>query len=288
MAYTAATATLGGGHEVGRPGAVALNFLPVFWIAGEDFGILKPLLNGQTVVLMARWDAACAATLMARYAVTETVATVDNYVELMDSPGVAGRDLASLAHPLAVSFVLALTPEIRRRWREWTGGTLREASYGMTETHTADTFTLGFQNDDRDLAGDPVFCGLPVPGTDILVVDHDGAPVPIGATGEIVVRSPSILTGHHRRPEATAAAIRHGWLHTGDVGKLDAWGAVHYLARTKEMIKVNGMSVFPAEVEALLKRHPWLCQLGVAPLGRFDLAPGVVWFAVGRVVSSPG
>jgi long-chain acyl-CoA synthetase len=265
MAYTAATATLAGGTRVGSPESVSLNFLPVFWIAGEDFGILKPLINGQTVVLMARWDPAATAALIARYAVTDTVATVDNYVELMELPELDGATLRSIVNPLAVSFVLKLTPELRARWRALTGGTLREASYGMTETHTADTFTLGFQDGDRDLAADPVFCGLPVPGTDILIIDTDGAPVPIGETGEIILRSPSILSGYHRRPDATAESIRHGWLHTGDVGKLDDWGAVHYLARTKEMIKVNGMSVFPSEVEGLLKRHPAVGAVSVVP-----------------------
>ncbi|MBS4100457.1 AMP-binding protein [Tsukamurella paurometabola] len=265
MAYTAATATLAGGGTVGEADPVGLNFLPVFWIAGEDFGILKSLINGQTIVLMTRWDPSVAAALIARHRVTDLVATVDNYVELMDLPGVDGAAFRSVVNPLAVSFVLKLTPELRARWRALTGGVLREASYGMTETHTADTFTLGFQDDDRDLTADPVFCGLPVPGTDILVVGADGAPVPVGETGEIVVRSESILSGYHRRPDATAEAIRHGWLHTGDVGKIDDWGAVHYLARTKEMIKVNGMSVFPSEVEALLKGHPAIGSVSVVP-----------------------
>ncbi|KXO94006.1 AMP-binding protein [Tsukamurella pseudospumae] len=265
MAYTAATATLAGGAPVGDPVAVGLNFLPVFWIAGEDFGILKPLINGQTVVLLTRWDPVAVAALVARYAVTDLVGTVDNYVELMELPGFDGAAFGTVVNPLAVSFVLKLTPELRARWRGLTGGTLREASYGMTETHTADTFTLGFQDDDRDLTADPVFCGLPVPGTDILIVDADGAPVPVGGTGEIVVRSQSILTAYHRRPQATAEAIRDGWLHTGDVGRLDEWGAVHYLARTKEMIKVNGMSVFPSEVEALLKDHPAIGAVSVVP-----------------------
>ncbi|MGC5026608.1 AMP-binding protein [Tsukamurella sp. DT100] len=265
MAYTAATATVAGGTAVGESAPVGLNFLPVFWIAGEDFGILKPLLNGQTIVLMTRWDPAVAAALIARYGVTDTVATVDNYVELMDLPGFDGAAFRTVVNPLAVSFVLKLTPELRARWRVLTGGVLREASYGMTETHTADTFTLGFQDGDRDLTADPVFCGLPVPGTDILVVDPDGAPVPLGETGEIVVRSESILTAYHRRPDATAEAIRDGWLHTGDVGRIDDWGAVHYLARTKEMIKVNGMSVFPSEVEALLKDHPAIGSVSVVP-----------------------
>ncbi|WP_019203253.1 AMP-binding protein [Tsukamurella sp. 1534] len=265
MAYTAATIANSGGTAAGVAGPVSLNFLPVFWIAGEDFGILKTLLHGQTVVLMTRWDPAVAAELIARHGVTDTVATVDNYVELMELPGLDGTRLRSLRNSLAVSFVLKLTPELRSRWRGLTGAVLREASYGMTETHTADTFTLGFQDGDRDLSADPVFCGLPVPGTDVLIVDPDGAPVPVGDIGEIVVRSESILTAYHGRPDATAETLRDGWLHTGDVGRLDEWGALHYLARTKEMIKVNGMSVFPSEVEALLKLHPHVEAVSVVP-----------------------
>jgi long-chain acyl-CoA synthetase len=284
MVYTAATATLAGGTGVGAPDAVSLNFFPVFWIAGEDFGILKPLVNGQQVVLMARWDPAVAAALIARHGVTDAVATVDNYVELMDLPDFDGARMSSLRTALAVSFVLKLTPQLRGRWRAATGTVLREASYGMTETHTADTFTLGFQDGDRDLHADPVFCGLPVPGTDILIVDDAGDPVPVRTPGEIIVRSPSILTGYYGRPDATAETIRDGWLHTGDVGRLDEWGALHYLARAKEMIKTNGMSVFPSEIESLLRLHPAVDAVAVVP--RADRAKGQV--AVAFVVVSDG
>ncbi|TDC93395.1 acyl-CoA synthetase [Saccharopolyspora aridisoli] len=286
MVYTAATASLAGGTQVGDPGVVSLNFLPVFWIAGEDFGVLKPLVNGQQVVLMTRWDPATAVALVERHGVTDVVATVDNYVELMDGPGFEGARVASLRNALAVSFVLKLTPEVRARWREATGSVLREASYGMTETHTADTFTLGFQDGDRDLHADPVFCGLPVPGTDVLIVDDSGDPVPVGTSGEIIVRSPSILTGYYGRPDATAETIRDGWLHTGDVGRLDEWGALHYLARAKEMIKTNGMSVFPSEVEALLRLHPAIRSVSVVP--RPDRAKGQVAVAFVVLDSSAG
>ena len=265
MAYTAVTATMAGGQTPGDPDSVSLNFLPVFWIAGEDFGILKTLVNGQAVVLMTRWDPTAAAALIATHQVTDTIATVDNYLEMMKLPGFDGADFASVRNSLAVSFVVKLTPDIRRRWREATGGVLREASYGMTETHTADTFTLGFQDGDRDLHADPVFCGLPVPGTDMLILDDDGMPVPMGDSGEIVVRSPSILTAYYGSPDATRESIRDGWLHTGDVGRLDEWGALHYLARTKEMIKINGMSVFPSEVESLLKLHEGVESVTVVP-----------------------
>ncbi|MGH3438105.1 MAG: AMP-binding protein, partial [Sciscionella sp.] len=286
MVYTAVTATLAGGHRVAESPPVALNFLPVFWIAGEDFGILKPLINGGSVVLMTRWDPSAAMTLIERHGATGMVGTVDNYVEMMDLPGFDGGRLASLENALAVSFVLKLDPQIRRRWRDATGHTLREGSYGMTETHTADSITLGFQDDDRDLRADPVFCGLPVPGTDFLIVDDAGAPVPIGEAGEIIVRSPSILTGYYRNPAATAEALCEGWLHTGDVGKFDELGTLHYLARNKEMIKTNGMSVFPAEVEALLRLHSQVAAAAVVP--KPDSRRGQVAFAFVQPVPGSG
>ena len=112
--------------------------LPIFWIAGEDFGILVPLVNGGTVVLLNRWDAETTLDAVETYGVTSLVGTVDNYVELMDTSGFSERNLSTLQNAMAVSFVLKLDPATRQRWREATGGVLREASYGMTETHTAE------------------------------------------------------------------------------------------------------------------------------------------------------
>ncbi|WP_341257559.1 AMP-binding protein [Gordonia malaquae] len=274
MAYTAATATLASGQQIGEPDSVPLNFLPVFWIAGEDFGILKSLINGQRVVLLTRWDAAVVVDAIRDNRVTDLVATVDNYLEILELADLDPAALASLTSTLAVSFVTRLSPDIRARWRTEVGTVLREASYGMTETHTADTFTLGFQHDDRDLRADPVFCGLPVPGTDILVVDDRGIPVEVGGTGQIIVRSPSIMTRYLDNPEATASSIVDGWLQTGDLGRFDEWGALHYLARTKEMIKINGMSVFPSEVETLMRLHDGIAAVSVVP--RPDAAKGQV------------
>ncbi|WP_280340611.1 AMP-binding protein [Nocardia neocaledoniensis] len=265
MVYTAATATIANGFEPGGPPRAVLNFLPVFWIAGEDFGILFPLIGGGTAVLMNRWDAPTALTLLSRYRVSSMIGMVDNYVEMMDHPAFDPATLDALENTTGVSFVVKLNAEIRARWRAAVGTTLREASYGMTETHTADTFTLGLQDDDYDLRSEPVFCGLPVPGTDILIIDDAGTPVPLGQEGQIIVRSPSILTRYYGNREATAETLRDGWLHTGDVGKLNERGALHYLARNKEMIKVNGMSVFPSEVESLLTLHPEVQTVGVVP-----------------------
>ncbi|WP_411087207.1 AMP-binding protein [Streptomyces sp. 061-3] len=286
MVYTATAirdAMLGGSD-----GIVSLCFLPVFWIAGENLGILAPLVSGGTSVLLPRWDAATVLDAIERHRVTTMAGTVENYLELLellDRPDEPHHDLSSLTAPLTVSFIRKLTPALRARWREAAGpgSVLREASYGMTETHTSDTNTFGFQDGDHDLLTAPVFCGLPVPGTEFMVVDFTtGEPLPLGEPGEIVVRGPSVLTGYWKSPEATAAVLRDGWLHTGDIGSLDEDGCLHYLGRDKDMIKVNGMSVFPTEVETLLAQHPEV--LAVAVVGVDDEKRGQLPYAYVRTV----
>lgn len=267
MLYTAASSA--GATEQRSDGSyVALCYIPIFWIAGEDLGILMPLVLGGTSVLMERWDAGRALELIARHGVTTMVGTVENYLELLERDDLGGHDLSTLVDPMAVSFVRKMDPGVRHRWIEAVGehSMLREAAYGMTETHTMDVTPYGMHHDDRDLHEEPVFCGVPVPGTDILVTDWStGEPVPIGEPGQIIVRSPSVTSGYWRNPTATADQLRDGWLQTGDTGRLDEQGCLHYLGRRKEMIKVKGMSVFPAEVEMVLARHPQVRSAAVVP-----------------------
>jgi len=87
--------------------------------------------------------------------------------------------------------------------------------------------------------------------------------LPVGASGEIVVRGPMVMKGYWRRPDATAEALRGGWFYTGDIGHVDAEGYFTIDERKKDMIKASGYSVFPAEVEALMYRHPAVAEVGV-------------------------
>jgi acyl-CoA synthetase (AMP-forming)/AMP-acid ligase II len=193
----------------------------------------------------------------------------------MEHPRAGEFDLKSLEQVRCSSFVKKLNIPYRQRWRELTGTTLIEAAWGMTETHTCDTFTTGLQDDDLDLKSQPIFVGLPVPGTEFKICDFaTGALIPLGEEGELCVRSPSNLKGYWMKPQASEAALRDGWLHTGDIGLIDADGFIHFLGRRKEMLKVKGMSVFPAEIEALLGQHPAIVGSGV--IGREDAERGQV------------
>ena len=246
--------------------SIALSFFPEFWIAGENMCLIFPVFSGTTLVLLTRWDPVAVLTAIDRYKVTSTAMPVDGALELMDHPRFGEFDLSSLNNVRVVSFVKKLNLDYRRRWQEKVGTVLAESAWGMTETHTSDSFTTGMQDDDFDLKSRPTFVGLPVPGTEFKICDFDtGAILPLGAEGELCCRTLSLLKGYWNKPEATAETLRNGWLHSGDIGVIDEDGYLHYLGRRKEMIKVKGMSVFPGEVEALLGQHPAIAGSGVVP-----------------------
>lgn len=273
MVYTAAANQ--GISVTSNEDSIFLSFFPEFWIAGENFGLIFPLFTGATLVLLARWDAVSTLAAIDKYKVNITAMPVDGAVELMDHPRFKEFNLSSLTQVRVVSFVKKLNPDYRKRWKDLTGTILTEASYGMTETHTSNTFTAGFQDGDFDLISQPIFVGLPVPGAEFKITDFQtGELVPLGSEGEIRVRTPSLLKSYWNKPEATAESLIDGWLRTGDIGCIDTDGFIHFLGRRKEMLKVKGMSVFPPEIEALLGQHP--AVLGSGVVGREDPDKGQV------------
>ncbi|MFP4194861.1 MAG: AMP-binding protein [Desulfobacterales bacterium] len=272
MLYTAACVNLG----MGLPDEndMFVTYLPVFWIAGEDAGVLSPIFTGVPEILLTRWDADAVLKAIDKHKATIIYGLVDNIVELMDHPQVSQYDLSSLRETTVSSFVKKVNKEYRERWRDLTGCIMRESSYGLTETHTMDTLTAGLQTNDMDLAK-PGFVGLPMPGTRFMVADFDTSePLPFNNEGEILVQSPSVMKAYWNKPDETARQLVGDWLHTGDIGAVDDNGFLYYLGRTKEMLKVKGMSVFPSEVETLLGQHPAIAGSGV--IGRSDEKKGEV------------
>ncbi|MDE0229017.1 MAG: AMP-binding protein [Spirochaetaceae bacterium] len=272
-----------------RPGASprdirTVSYVASFWISGQ-LRLIETVLTGSTLIYFARWDAEAVLQAIASYRATHLSGPLDTIVELMERPDIERRDLSSLEVTTCTSFVKKLNLGYRRRWRELTGITLHESSFGMTETHTWDTFTTGMQDGDLDLKSTPIFVGLPTAGTRYEIVDRSsGRLVPLGEEGEIVVSSPSLMKGYWRDPEKSAEQIRDGWFRTGDIGMIDERGYLHYLGRDKEMLKVKGMNVYPFELESLLGHHPAIA--GSAVVGRADRERGEV--PVAFVKLAPG
>ena len=254
---------------------VIINFWPIFWVAGEDVGIILPVVTGATCVLLARWDPAAFMFAVDRRRATISNMVVDNAVEIMNHPDSGRYDLSSLREVMVASFVKKLNPVFREGWRKLTGTVLREAAWGMTETHSYDAFNRGWQDDDRDLKQRQIFCGIPVPQTDFKIMEFGSSRImPLGVEGELCVRTPSLLKGYWNKPDATAEGLVDGWLRTGDIGMISELGTIHFLGRRKEMLKVKGMSVFPSEIEAALGQHAAVTGSGV--IGRADEARGQV------------
>lgn len=252
---------------------VHLAIPPLYHISGMLYGMNLPLYTGASAVLHYRFDPLATLQSISRHKVTYWKGIAPMLVAAMEAPEAASFDLSSLRVTSASSFGIRTTPELSRRWAEFTGGCIAtEAGYGLSETHTGDAVTL--PTDVRWRTN-----GRLMPGVRCRIVDpktlHD---LPVGAEGEILLSSPGNFLGYWNQPEKTAETLHEGWVRTGDVGKLDADGYLTLVGRIKELIKVSGYSVFPEDVEALLMRHPGIRQ--VAVVGANDPAKGQVVRAV--------
>ena len=132
--------------------------------------------------------------------------------------------------------------------------------------------------DDADPNANIGSCGRPRTGMEVAILDADGRPLPVGEVGEICCRGPAVFAGYHDNPEATARALRGGWFHTGDLGRLDARGLLYITGRESDMYISGGSNVYPRECEDLLLEHPGVAE--VAVLGVPDRTWGEVGVAV--------
>jgi long-chain acyl-CoA synthetase len=130
----------------------------------------------------------------------------------------------------------------------------------------------------------PGSIGLPIPGVEMKIFDDNDKEVPVGDLGEIVVRGENVMLGYYNQPEATAEAMRSGWYHTGDIGKVDEDGYFYIVDRKKDMIIVGGLNVYPREVEEVLHTHPAVAEAAV--VGEYDELRGEE--PVAYVVLKPG
>jgi long-chain acyl-CoA synthetase len=255
------------------PTPVSLLTTPLFHVTANNCGAYAVTAGGGTLVLMYRWDAGEALRLIAREKVTGMSGVPVMSRELLAHPDFATTDTSTLASlggggaPLHPDLVAKIDAEVATA-RPNTG-------YGMTETCGIITAVGGDFFVDR-----PASCGPAMPTFEVKCVDDDGATVAQGQTGELWVRGASVIKGYLNRPEATAESITDGWLHTGDVARIDDDGFIYIVDRKKDMVLRGGENVYCAEVEAAVHHHPAIaecCVFGVpdARLGE-EVAAAVV------------
>ena len=234
---------------------VALGVLPWFHITGMECQMNAMAYRGATLVTIGRFDLVTVLRAIERYRCTLTTLIATVNVAIVNFPRTREFDLSSLRR--CFSGGAPVPPEVATRWEKITGHKLIEG-YGLSET-TAPTHV---NPPDRPKYGT---VGLPLPLTDVRIVklDDPGTEVRPGERGEIAVKGPQVMKGYWKRPQATAEAFHDGYFLTGDIGVVDEEGYFSIVERKKDMLKVSGYSVFPAEVEAILYRHPAVAEVGV-------------------------
>ena len=183
---------------------------------------------------------------------------------LLNTPGFADIDFSSLR--LTLGGGMAVQRAVAERWKKVTGVTLVEA-YGLTETSPAACINP------MDLAEYNGSIGLPIPSTDACIKDEAGNMLPVGEVGELCIKGPQVMRGYWNRPDDTAAAIdADGWLHTGDMARMDEGGFFYIVDRKKDMILVSGFNVYPNEIEDVIAMMPGVLE--VAAVGVPDEKSG--------------
>ena len=234
---------------------VAIAVLPFFHIYGMQVIMNDGLRRGVTLVTMPRFDLTQFLALVQRHRVTRAYVVPPIVLALAKHPSVDDYDLTSVRS--LFSGAAPLGAEVAEEAALRVGAPVVQG-YGMTELSPV---THATALDDRV----PGSIGTLVPNAEARVVDPEtGADLDVGGTGELWLRGPMVMKGYLNRPDATAETIDpDGWLHTGDIGHVDERGHWYISDRMKELIKVKGFQVPPAELEALLVTHPAVADAAV-------------------------
>ena len=253
----------------------ALAVLPFFHIYGMQVLMNGLLAEGIPVVTMARFDMGKALGLIQEHKVTQFFAVPPMILGLAKSPAVDDYDISSLRKVFSGAAPLGgdLAEEAAARI-----GCPIVQGYGMTELSPISHATAGFDSK-------PGSNGVTISNTECRVIDENGNDQGVDGEGELLIRGPQVMVGYLNNAEATAITIdSDGWLHTGDVARIDADGHMYIVDRVKELIKYKGFQVAPAELEGLIITHPAVAD--VAVIGIPDLEAGELPKAY--VVLKPG
>ena len=229
----------------------------LFNVFGLGPGVLGTMAAGAALVLQEDQDAGRALEVLERERVTVHHGVPTSFVRELHEPSLAGRDLSSLRTGVVAG--APVPEELITRIQQELVPDLRVA-YGLTETGS--TVSITRSGDSRAKRWGTV--GMPLPGTEVRVLDVDGSELPVESIGELAVRGPGIMCGYYRQPGETARAMTPDrFFRTGDLGMVDDEGYLHIIGRRKELIIRGGFNVYPREVEDRLHAHPAVLDVAV-------------------------
>jgi long-chain acyl-CoA synthetase len=220
-------------------------FLPLFHVFGQNFIMNGCFEAGATLVLWRRFVQDAVLEGIRHDKVTMFFAVPTIYIALLNA-AVAKEKLASVRYYFSAA--ATMPQEISRRWADAYGQRVYEG-YGLTECSPFAAYNHVSEHRFGSV-------GTAVENFELKIFGESDVEVPRGEWGEIVIRGPGVMKGYWGKPEDTARALRGGWLHSGDIGRMDADGYVYIVDRLKDMVNVSGFKVWPAEVENVLYRHP--------------------------------
>lgn len=234
-----------------------LTAVPLFHVSGLHAQLLTSLRHGRRLVFLPRWDPARALALIRDEQVTQFNGAPAMVAQLLAQPGF--DDPAFTGTLAALGFGGAGLPQrlidevlVRR------GDSMSGVGFGLTETNGVGSACSG-----RLFRHRPTASGLISPIVEMAAFDSDGTPLPTGEVGELRMRGVTVMEGYWSQPEATARAMRGGWFHTGDIGRIDADGYVHIVDRLKDVINRHGEKIAALEVESCLLHHPGILEAAV-------------------------
>jgi long-chain acyl-CoA synthetase len=233
---------------------------------------------GTRAVLLRWFNPELVLETIQRYRVQQMSGVPTMFVYLLNFPEADRFDTSSMktwgsgAAPLPVEIV----EPFERRF----GGRLLEG-YGLTEA--SPVVSAHRYSGERRLGS----VGQPIPGVEVTIVDDEDRPLPVGEIGEVCVRGPNVMLGYYRMPEETARTVRNGWLHTGDVGRVDADGYLYIVERKKDLIIRGGFNIYPREVEDVLYAHAAVAEAAVVGVRDPLMGEDVLAFVVPKTGTAP-
>ena len=247
---------------------VFLTVLPLSHIYGMTTSLNVPVVLGAKMVLISRFDAAVVLDAIQQHKVTVFCGVPTMFQVLLSYPEQQKFCLSSLR--VCISGASPLPVQLQKKFIHSTGELLVEG-YGLTEASPV-THCNPVDESLRTVKMGSI--GLPLPGTEAKIVDAETGTknLPAGEVGELVVRGPQVMRGYWKKPKETAQALRDGWLYTGDLARRDANGYFYITDRKKDIIKHNGYTIYPREIEELLYQHPAVKLCAVA--GKADVDSG--------------
>ena len=235
-------------------GDIVLGALPLFHTFGQTVAMNASMRVGAVLTLVAKFDPGEALATIERDRVTHFYGVPTMYGAMLHHPEREKFDTSTLR--LCKTGGASMPVEVLHGFEEAFGTELIEG-YGLSET--SPVASSGHPNQVRK----PGSIGTPIEKVEMRIVDENDAEVPTGEVGEIVIRGHNIMKGYWGRPEATAEAMRGGWFHSGDMGRVDEDGYFYVVDRKKDMIIRGGYNVYPREVEELLYEHPAIREAAV-------------------------